>query len=119
MSNATPALIARQPAWPRAWPDPEHETPPLAPLDLKRLEDEGFLVPARSRSPQADEFRRIRRNLLSEASGDGGSGAALILVTSALDGEGRTWTALNLALGAAADGEPGVLLVDADGTRRG
>jgi len=119
MSTATSAVIARQAAWARGWPEPGPQAPAIVPLDLKRLEDEGFLVPARARTLQADEFRRIRRQLAAQAPRHDSGDAMLILVTSALDGEGRTWTALNLALGAAADGGSGVLLVDADGARRG
>jgi receptor protein-tyrosine kinase len=62
------------------------------------------------------EFRAIKRKILANAR-EGNSNAItknLIMVTSALPGEGKTFTASNLALSLAAERDLHVLLIDAD-----
>jgi len=69
-----------------------------------------------------DEYRRIKRPLLSNAFGKSSSlveKGNLILVTSALPGEGKTHTAINLALSMTSERDHTVLLVDCDVTRHG
>jgi len=86
-------------------------------LDRARLRAEGFLAPEEQRRQMADEYRRIKRPLLANAFGVGvpkiGDGN-LILVTSAVPGEGKTHTCINLALSLAAERDRTVLLVDGD-----
>ncbi|MBT8439778.1 MAG: XrtA-associated tyrosine autokinase [Gammaproteobacteria bacterium] len=68
----------------------------------------------------ADEYRRIKRPLLSNAFGKTASlleRANLILVTSSIPGEGKTFTAMNLALSIAYERNHTVLLIDCDVTR--
>jgi exopolysaccharide/PEP-CTERM locus tyrosine autokinase len=70
----------------------------------------------------ADEYRRIKRPLLSNAFGKSASlleKGNLILVTSAIPGEGKTHTAINLALSMAYEKDHTVLLIDCDVTRYG
>ena len=78
---------------------------------------------ARLLSPQsADEYRRIKRPLLSNAFGKSSSlveKGNLILVTSSIPGEGKTHTAINLALSIAHERDHTVMLVDCDVTRHG
>jgi exopolysaccharide/PEP-CTERM locus tyrosine autokinase len=65
----------------------------------------------------ADEFRRIKRPLLSNAFGKSASlleRGNLILVTSSIPGEGKTFTAMNLALSMAYEQNHTVLLIDCD-----
>jgi protein-tyrosine kinase len=85
-------------------------------LDPARLERLGILVPGRSRSPLVEEFRCIKRPLLSNVRADASvtSRRSLIVVTSALPGEGKTFSAINLALSIAMEIDTSVLLVDAD-----
>jgi exopolysaccharide/PEP-CTERM locus tyrosine autokinase len=64
----------------------------------------------------ADHFRQIKRPLIEKAL-TGGVENRLILVTSALPGDGKTFTSLNLALSMARERDIYVLLVDADGPR--
>jgi exopolysaccharide/PEP-CTERM locus tyrosine autokinase len=65
----------------------------------------------------ADEYRDIKRPLIANALGrrrlrvERGN---LIIVTSAIAGEGKTFTSLNLALSIAQEQDLSVLLVDAD-----
>lgn len=70
----------------------------------------------------ADEYRRIKRPLLSNAFGKSASlleKGNLILVTSSIPGEGKTHTAINLALSMAYEQDHTVLLIDCDVTRCG
>ncbi len=69
-----------------------------------------------------DEYRRIKRPLLSNAFGKTASivdQGNLILVTSSVPGEGKTYTAVNLALSIAQEKDNTVLLVDCDVTKQG
>lgn len=70
----------------------------------------------------ADEYRRIKRPLLSNAFGKTASlvkKGNLILVVSSIPGEGKTHTAINLALSIAKEQDHTVLLIDCDVTRYG
>jgi protein-tyrosine kinase len=65
----------------------------------------------------SDEYRRIKRPLLDNAFGQGGIAVDrgnLIMVTSSMPGEGKTYTSINLALSMAMERNYTVLLVDAD-----
>jgi exopolysaccharide/PEP-CTERM locus tyrosine autokinase len=88
-----------------------------------RLRSENMLVNGSLLSPQsADEYRRIKRPLLSNAFGKSSSlveRGNLILVTSSIPGEGKTHTAINLALSIAHERDHTVMLVDCDVTRHG
>jgi protein-tyrosine kinase len=89
-------------------------------LDLDRLGRAGFLVPDQARSALADEFRVIKRPLLKNARGESAAPVArgnLIMITSALPGEGKSFCAINLAMSLAMEMETSVLLVDADVVR--
>ncbi len=89
-------------------------------IDLKALAALGVGVPGAARSQIADQYRVIKRPLIKNAMGKGASVIAhgnLIMVTSALPGEGKTFTSINLALSIAAELDNTVLLVDADVAR--
>lgn len=89
-------------------------------VDLDRLERAGYLVSNAARSELAEEFRVIKRPLLKNIEGQGAAPvhrANIVLVTSALPGEGKTFCALNLALSIAMEVDKTVLLVDADVVR--
>jgi receptor protein-tyrosine kinase len=86
-------------------------------LDLERIRALGLLVPDARRSRIKEEYRHIKRPLLMNAAGKGATiaeHANLIMVTSSRPGEGKTFTACNLALSIAAERDRTVLLVDAD-----
>jgi exopolysaccharide/PEP-CTERM locus tyrosine autokinase len=89
-------------------------------LDLPRLAAAGIVTPDAPRSQIADEFRVIKRPLIQNATGRNASSIRhgnLIMITSALPGEGKSFTALNLAMSIAMELDHTVLLVDADVAR--
>lgn len=86
-------------------------------LDLLHMGRCGLLVPGNPRSQQEEEFRIIKRPLLENVRGLTASRperANIIMVTSALPGEGKTQTAINLAVSIAMELDHTVLLVEAD-----
>jgi receptor protein-tyrosine kinase len=89
-------------------------------IDMRRLADLGYVTPDAPRNRLADEYRVIKRPLLTNALRKGGGGVErgnLILITSAMPGEGKTFTSINLALSMAVELDCTVLLVDADVAR--
>ncbi len=89
-------------------------------LDLAQLAAKGIVTPDSPRSQLADEFRVIKRPLLSNAQGKGAApvhNGNLIMVTSSVPGEGKTFTAINLAMSIAMELDNTVLLIDADVSR--
>lgn len=86
-------------------------------LDFERIRATGLLAPDTERSQLKQEYRYIKRPLLLNADGRGAMPVEhpnLIMVTSARPGEGKTFTACNLALSIASERNRTVLLVDAD-----
>lgn len=89
-------------------------------IDLDKLAAQGYIVPHATRSLLVDEFRVIKRPLLGNISGAAASKIDrpnLLMVTSSLPGEGKTFVAANLAMSIAAELNHTVLLVDADPSR--
>jgi receptor protein-tyrosine kinase len=94
-----------------------HGGPELV-LDRGRLASYGITMPSSARSRTVEEFRLVKRNLMTQFS-QGDSGAdqrsnRLIMVTSARPGEGKTFISLNLALAFASERDVKALLVDID-----
>jgi len=91
-------------------------------IDLVQLGQAGMLTPNVTNSLIAEEYRRIKRPILQNAYGIGAQlvdNGNLILITSSLPGEGKTFTAINLAMSIATEIDKTVLLVDADMTMCG
>ena len=89
-------------------------------IDWARLTELGYVAPGDSNTLTVEEYRNIKRPLVSNAFGKGSEGitrANLILITSSLPGEGKTFTAINLALSIANERDKQVLLIDADVAR--
>ena len=89
-------------------------------LDLAMLEKTGIVTPNAPRSHIADEYRVIKRPLIGNAMGKGASAlnhGNLIMVTSAVSGEGKSFTSVNLAMSIATELDHTVMLVDADVAR--
>ena len=88
------------------------------PINRQHLRNQGLIVPEGSVTGLLEEFRIIKRQLLLGASqlAQHGMGVAAqrVLICSPHPGEGKSFTAVNLALAIAAEKETEVLLVDAD-----
>jgi len=117
---------------PLATPAPASHTPPkLATtigvlqstdieIDLERLGHMGYLVPGETQTVLANEFRHIKRPLLRNVNreiSDPSNRSSLIMITSAIAGEGKTFCSINLAMSIAMEVDTSVLLVDADVVR--
>jgi len=84
-------------------------------IDFARLKSRGFVTPDAPASQIAEEFRVIKRPIIRNALGEARVPRGnLVMVTSALPGEGKTFTSLNLALSIATEIDNTVLLVDGD-----
>ena len=109
-------------SWPPGAPPPAQpqrgpERGPEATIDLAGLKAQGYLTPEGERSQVAEEFRIIKRPVLENAFGRNTSlvdHGNLAMVTSAIPGEGKTFTAVNLAMSIAMEMDKTVLLIDAD-----
>jgi receptor protein-tyrosine kinase len=88
-----------------------------AEVDLTRISGRRIVSPNGKRSRVSEEFRVIKRQILRKASSDSPDAVEhgnLIMVTSAAPGEGKTFTAVSLAISIASEKDKSVLLVDAD-----
>ncbi|MBC7502267.1 MAG: tyrosine-protein kinase family protein [Herminiimonas sp.] len=89
-------------------------------IDLDKLHKLGMVTPDSGRTAVAEEFRAIKRPLLGRAFGRSDAPihhGNLIMITSALPREGKTFCAINLAMSIAMEMDHTVLLVDADVAR--
>ncbi|PZP96715.1 MAG: chromosome partitioning ATPase [Variovorax paradoxus] len=121
---AAAAPVAPEPAAPAPAPAPAPARPSVisrqVDLDLDALTAAGFVSPNAPRSQIADQYRVIKRPLIANAMGKGTTpivNGNLIMVTSAVAGEGKSFNALNLALSIATELNNTVMLVDADVAR--
>ena len=88
-------------------------------LDAARMQAMGFIT-AGNRTPLMEEVRVIKRPLITRAFSPkhrSDKPANLIMITSSLPGEGKTFCAINLAMSIAMELDHTVLLVDADVAR--
>src|SRR5215471_3940989 len=87
-------------------------------LDRGRLASYGITLPSAGRSKTVEEFRLIKRNLMTQLSQSNSladqRSTRIIMVTSARPGEGKTFISLNLALAFASERDVKALLVDVD-----
>lgn len=104
----------------RKSPDVPATSSRMVEFDLEALAAAGFASPSAPRARISDEFRIIKRPLIANAFGKGPvpiEFGNLLMVTSALPGEGKTFTAINLAMSIATELDTTVMLVDADVAR--
>jgi protein-tyrosine kinase len=91
---------------------------PQLTLDRGRLASFGIAIPSSERSRTVEEFRMVKRNLMASSPQSGSISDPgpnqLVMVTSARPSEGKTFSAVNLALAFASEKDVKALLVDAD-----
>lgn len=109
MPSAGPAGAARQPGSGRGSRE--------VLIDFDRLRHEGILTPDRGRSLTTEEFRIIKNTVLRNRWQENSNLHNLIMVTSAVPGEGKTFTAINLAMSISTEKDLTVLLIDGDLSR--
>lgn len=86
-------------------------------VDRDALRATGLLAPAHQEREIADQYRAIKRPLIQKAffsPSEDGPSQRLIMVASALPGDGKTFTAVNLALSMAREKDYSVILMDGD-----
>ena len=123
--QAAPAPVAAAPAAAApaapARPDPARKTThQRIDIDLDRMRAHGMVTAASGRTALLEDFRIIKRPLLKRAFAEHAPGdkpGNLIMVTSSLPGEGKTYCAINLAMSIAMELDHTVLLIDADVAR--
>lgn len=108
---AAPAPAFEAPAAPSVVRAPDW-TGPRQTVDRALLAQAGFIQPDGAVTALGEEFRLLKRSLLSRLKGQ--ERGNRILVCSAHSGEGKSFCAINLALSLAAEKGREILLVDAD-----
>ena len=86
-------------------------------IERGTLRAAGLLPPEADMPMLARQYRKIKQPLIARAVGRGVPRAPkgyLVMIASAMSGEGKTFTAVNLALSMALEKDVKVLLVDAD-----
>lgn len=87
-------------------------------FDLASLRSAGEIGPEDEEGRIAEEYRLIKRPLLGAmARDDSGELNNVVVVTSAVPGEGKTFTCINLALSLALERDLQVVLVDGDAAK--
>lgn len=112
-STAASAPVVNVPA---VAPPSREEPASRITLDIKALRGAGYLPQEDLERRFADHYRQIKRPIVEKALG-GTPEMRLILVSSALPGDGKSFTSINLAMSMARERDISVLLVDADGPR--
>lgn len=88
---------------------------PMQPVSRALLAQHGFISADGATGPLAEEYRLIKRQILRAAALPGGK---KILIASAQPEEGKSFTAINLALSLVAEQGLSVILVDGDFARQ-
>jgi protein-tyrosine kinase len=107
-SAASPGAVRQDSAYPAA----RHANAPQVRLTEAMLETLGLRAPKEQERQRASEYRHIKRQVVSELRED--QARRVIVVASALAGEGKSFTSANLARSLALEPEHSVLLIDAD-----
>jgi protein-tyrosine kinase len=112
LAGATATAAASAPA-----PEPPRMSRRVT-IDHSALDDSGMASAHSERSLIAEEFRMIKRPLIlkafDEKAANGSGPNNLVMVSSARPGDGKTFTAVNLAMSIALERDLTVMLVDGD-----
>lgn len=120
--EAAPAVEAAAPS-PSARKDIARAAPAVVParqgmIDRARLAARGMIVPGAPVTGIAEEYRIVKREIIRNFAGTANRPVVprghRVLIASANPGEGKTFSAVNLALSLAVEADHDVLLIDAD-----
>lgn len=118
VSEHRPAPPAQQGSAAAPRPQPAVEIPSrIVKIDREALRNMQLLPPVAWERQVASQYQHIKRPLVAGAVGRGGPkipDGHLIMIASALPGEGKTFTSINLSLSLALEKDIELLLVDAD-----
>ncbi len=95
---------------------PDHDSIDII-IDSDQLERDGMVAPTEKFAKIKEQYRYIKRPLLNNAFGENASllkHPNLVMVSSSYPSEGKTFTAINLAISMVLEQDRTVLLVDAD-----
>jgi exopolysaccharide/PEP-CTERM locus tyrosine autokinase len=110
--EATPRMPP--PTFSEPYPDPPIPVKQMV-IDIASLRANGYLPEEGRDRKFTDHYRRIKRPLIDKAaSGIAGGDPRMIMITSALPGDGKTFTSINLAFSMALERDVSVLLMDCD-----
>jgi exopolysaccharide/PEP-CTERM locus tyrosine autokinase len=87
-------------------------------IDLAAMREAGVIAPEAEERRIAEEYRIIKRPLLKAMTDDAQQLSNVVVVTSAVPSEGKTFTSINLALSLAREHNREVVLVDGDVAKR-
>ena len=91
------------------------KAPRIIKINQDWLREQSIVTPASERTAIGESFRRVKRQILANVANPGaGAPTNLVMVTSSLEGDGKTFCATNLAISIAMEMDRTVLLVDAD-----
>lgn len=96
---------------------PVEDAAPRILIDRAALRSAGYLPETQQDRRFADEYRHIKRPLIAAAhaaAADADPSPRIIMMASALPGDGKTFTSINLALSVSRERDTTVVLVDAD-----
>jgi Mrp family chromosome partitioning ATPase len=100
-----------------AWPS--SSLPPVD-LSVNHLQRIGLASVDSDLERQREDYRYVRREVVEAmraTKADGSTPGPIVVVTSAMPGDGKSYTALNLAISLAAENVRDVLLVDGDSVK--
>lgn len=92
---------------------------PFINIDNEKLSYNGITLLDGKNKVLTEEIRNIKRSILKKAFSGNEKNNNVIMITSALPGEGKTFISTNLALSVAMELDRSVLLIDADVLRGG
>lgn len=90
-------------------------------IDFARLAAGGFLTPDQPMTRQSEEYQHIKRRVLGNMTSGAFNSSRpsnLILITSSVPGEGKTFTSVNLAISLAMEVDHTILVIDTDIMKR-
>ena len=94
---------------------PEKKSSDVVTIDLRKLDSLGFITPKTANLHLFEQYRHIKMQVLSDdLKRRSASNANIIVITSAVPGEGKTYSSINLALSIAYEYNHTVLFIDGD-----